>query len=532
MRNVVDEYLVKLGAVQDTASIRAFEAALAGMASKADNAFTRIAKKTLELEVTAVSAFAAIGAAVATATDKIAAADQEYRLFGLTMYMNTDAAKKLKITMDALGQPLGMLAWDKELSTRAQRLLSLQDTLQGHLDAEGYEANMVKVRELRFQLTELEVNFEYLMQAVVSGLVKIFGPYIDQAIEKLQLFNLWFAQHLPEIRDKINRYLVPILKDVWQVLKAAFEVAVSFAEVFDTIVGLLSGNAALTGAVTFDKFAASVATVAHWLAVATELLLKFTGTLTGAVLGGAAGSVAGAVIGGIAGIPGGPAGVLLGATGGALTGGLAGTVVGATAGGALDLVRALQVSGAPGLPEGPASAQATAQRALALAKQVSARTGIPADLLWSQWAHETGGFTNRGATSLNNLAGVRLPGSTDYRRFSSLDDFADYYTYLMRPGGRYGAASSARTPAQFASALKAGGYYGDTLQNYTAGISAWEHRFPHVAQQVSVGAVHVVITQPGASAEEVERRVVSGVSKAMGRQVTRNLNEFAGGYAG
>ena len=102
----------------------------------------------------------------------------------------------------------------------------------------------------------------------------------------------------------------------------------------------------------------------------------------------------------------------------------------------------------------------------------------------------------------------------------------------MRPGGRYGAASSARTPAQFASALKAGGYYGDTLQNYTAGISSWEHRFPHVAQQVSVGAIHVAITQPGASAEEVQRRVMAGVSTAMGRQVTRNLNEFAGGYAG
>lgn len=111
-------------------------------------------------------------------------------------------------------------------------------------------------------------------------------------------------------------------------------------------------------------------------------------------------------------------------------------------------------------------------RAKAEADRVSKVTGIPADILYAQWAHETGNFTNRGAKDLNNLAGVNVPGGKgqDYRSFKSLDDFGDYYAKLMRPNGLYPNAAKAKTPEEFAAALKAGGYYADTQSNYTAGI--------------------------------------------------------------
>lgn len=536
MQNIVDEYLIKLGAVQDTAALRKFEATLETMASKANNAFASMAKKTLEFEIAATSAFFAVGTAVAAMADKVAEADQEYRLFGLTMYMNADAAKKLKITMDALGQPLGMIAWDKELAGRAERLLDLQDKLQGGLNQAGFEPNMMKLRELRFQLTELHVNFEYLVQSVVNGLVKVFGPYIDKAIDKLQQFNDWIADHMPEITDMIDRHLVPILKDVWMIMQDAFEVGRDFLELFTNIVGVISGDQTLQGAFNFDKFATAVQRVVHWLAIALHLLMKITGLLTGATVGGGLG----AVIGGLVGIPGGPVGMAAGA----LTGGAWGSGIGGAAGGAWDLYRGL-FSGGGKSPSamlgtgggGESSTSDTAQRAAQLAQQVSAKTGIPADLIWSQWAHETGGFTSSVARNYNNLAGIRIPGSTEYQSFSSLDEFADRFAYIMRPGGAYGAARNATTPDEYAAALKNGrggrSYYEDAQSNYAAGLSRWDRQYGRAASGgVTVGQINVHITQPNASPDEVQRRVTNAVSDAMDARVQRNLNEFAGAYAG
>jgi hypothetical protein len=521
MSNIIDEYLVKLGAVEDAASLRQFESKLRELASKTNSATLEMTASIVKWQGAALSAFVSVTAAVANMANKVAEADQEYRLFGMTMYMNTDAAKKLKITMDALGQPLGMIAWDKELSGRAQRLLELQDTLQDHLDKEGYEENMMRVRELRFQLTELHVNFEYLEQAVVNGLVKAFGPQLDAAIEKLQQFNLWFAQHLPEIRDKVNRYLIPILKDAWVIIKDMVRLLSILANAFADVINTLAGDDTMDQSMDkWEKFALAIEHCANAVAFLLDKLIKIEKFLAphAGTLGGA---WAGAKIGGIVG----PEGALVGG------------ITGAVFGGVVDIMRARKKGAAGGgAPSISASdsidSGGMAQRAAALAQSISARTGIPADLIWAQWAHETGGFTNRGARELNNLAGVNVPGGTgeDYRSFSSLEDFGDYYVHLMRPGGRYSGVGSATTAEEFSARLKQGGYYSAPQSEYTAGIERWDRKYSGAANSLTVGSVNVHINQPNVSAEEIQQRVMTGVSQAFDAQVQRNLNEFAGGY--
>jgi hypothetical protein len=119
----------------------------------------------------------------------------------------------------------------------------------------------------------------------------------------------------------------------------------------------------------------------------------------------------------------------------------------------------------------------------AQAARVSKMTGIPADIIYADWQHETNNFTNRGAKDLNNLAGVNVPGGKgqDYRKFGSLDEFGDYYAYLMRPDGNFPGAHSAKTAADFAAALKHGkgglqyytgpeNAYANNMQQYLNGI--------------------------------------------------------------
>jgi len=449
-------------------------------------------------QAAATSAFAAVASAAVAMVDKVAIADQEYRLFGLTMYMNADAAKKLKITLDALGQPLGMVAWDKELSDRAERLDELQDKMQGALEREGFEENMKKARELRFQVSELEVDFMYLKDAIVSGLIKAFGPQIDVLIAKLQQFNTWFSEHLPEIRDKINKYLIPILKDAWRVLKDTVELLGILADTFSDVVNTLADGSVDEGMSRWEKFALAIEHCANAVAYLLDKLIaieKFLAPHAG-------------IIGGI-----------------------------------VDLMRASKSRGtsSSGAGVGVASddSQQRAQQAANLAQTVSAKTGIAPDLLWAQWAHETGGFTNRGARELNNLGGVRIPDSTEYRSFGSLDEFGDYYAHMMRPGGRYSGIEGATTPEDFSARLKGGGYYEAPQDQYTAGVERWDRTYQKRgyggggggSTPVTIGQVNVHIMQPNASPEEVQARVMAGVSAGARKEIQRNLNEFQGVYA-
>lgn len=116
-----------------------------------------------------------------------------------------------------------------------------------------------------------------------------------------------------------------------------------------------------------------------------------------------------------------------------------------------------------------------ADRAHAIAKQVAAQTGISEDVLFATFSHETGGFTNRGARTLNNFAGINVPGGKgeDYRAFGSDAEFASYYASLLKT--LYPGALGAQNAADFAHGLKNGvggrQYFSDTESNYAGGIA-------------------------------------------------------------
>lgn len=95
-------------------------------------------------------------------------------------------------------------------------------------------------------------------------------------------------------------------------------------------------------------------------------------------------------------------------------------------------------------------------RARAQAERISKKTGIPADLVYAQMQHESGNFTNRGATSLNNFTGINVPGGNgkDYRKFSSDDEFGDYLANLLK--NYYPGTLTAKNGTDYAHALENG----------------------------------------------------------------------------
>ena len=99
-------------------------------------------------------------------------------------------------------------------------------------------------------------------------------------------------------------------------------------------------------------------------------------------------------------------------------------------------------------------------------------------LIYAQLSHETGGFTSELATKHHNYGGVtqttpnglaQPDGSNYYMNFDSDESFMDYmagYLYKYKEDGLFDAYDA----RSYATALKHGGYFGDDVENYAAGM--------------------------------------------------------------
>ena len=296
MSGYLDEYLVRLGVSTDDAGLAKLTNALKGIGDTVaaeEATFASLITTVLKFQVEATTAVLAVAGAVGKMAEDVAVADQEYRLFGLTMFMNADAAKKLKITLDALGQPLGMIAWDAELHKRAERLLGLQDTMQRGMTANGDEADFMKIRDVRNELAALEVEWLYFKQSLTAGLAKAFAPEMDMLLQKLTDFNNWFVKNLPEITAKAVKFLEPILKAMKPLGKDLIALFKELGVAFTQLMAAWDMDRSLDGnTFSFEKFGKAVQQAATQL---TEFLddlvkietwmLRHKGFLAGAAAG-------------------------------------------------------------------------------------------------------------------------------------------------------------------------------------------------------------------------------------------------------
>jgi hypothetical protein len=516
MPNFLDEYLVKLGTSVDQAGFARFHQALREASSAVDANAINMAKSLFKAQNEIVAGFAAIGGAALGLVDKVAMADQEYRLFALHMYMSKDAARGLKIAMDALGQPLENLAWDPELRGRTSKLLQDQRAMAPQGD---FDEQMRKIRDVRFEFTRMEVEIQYLGLHVVQDFMKALGMGSDDLLRKLREFNDWVTHHLPQISQWVVNNFMPVWQDIKMILGDVVSITRDLATLFDNIIGLISGDSTLTGVANFDKFARSVGKVVHWLALAAHFLLQIEGTLMGVIGGGATGGTVGSIIGGIMGIPGGPAGI----AGGILAGGATGTAIGAAAGGAggaaFDLMRHLGVGpfGSGNSSNGDNSSYA----------QIA--SGSP--LIQAMMAQESGGrqsaVSSKGAIGLMQLipGTARSLGVDPNDPAQNLAGGVRYMDMLLKQYNSVPLALAAYNagPGRIDAVLAGKASLPAETQNYVRSIMGKMG----AKGDIQIGTVTIHITQPNASPRQIQEAVTNGVVNAREKQMQRNLAEFA-----
>lgn len=504
--DVIKSYLVSLGFKVNQPELAKFNDALRVASQQAERVTAGMAKTFVAAGAAVLTTLTAIATGTVGLMDHVAQSDLGFQVMARRMYLSTDAARSLKIATDALGYSLEDIVWGpKELQERFGILQSDQAKMMNGLGGD-FESRVRRIRDIRFEFTRLGVEAQYFSMALTGALSKsLFGDE-NGLLDRLRSLNNWLIANIPSLAKQISQYLTPVVKDVAVIFRDIFDISrIAISEMLKFI-GVLSGDDRLKrGAVNIDNVGAALVHVADAMAKVFNILDRIANfvsahpwaeKLMGASVGAAIGGAAGSLLGGI----------------GALPGAAIGAVIGGAVTGNTDGIRF--------------SSMSKADQARKVAQAISERTGIPAEILFGQFEHETGNFSNRGANSLNNLAGVKNPGGVGYRSFGSLQDFADYFVGLLA-SPRYHSALGAQSPESYAQALKRGGYYEDTFSNYAAGIRRGEAAYGTTIH----GDININIPDPAATPEKIRKAVTQGIRDVQGEQNPRNIVQQGGVFA-
>lgn len=224
--DVIKSYLVSLGFQIDQPGLDKWKRELAKIEQMAKD----MPLPWLRAAATIASALGSITLATAGLLDSLAQADLGYKKFALRMYMTEDAAKRMKIATDALGESLDDIAWIPELRGRYSELMAQQGKMQ---PGGEFAAQMRHLRDIRFEFTRLRVEMTYGAQWIGSYLYKYLNKEIGDFDRWLKRINDYLTENMPQWTEKVAKFLQGIIQlgesgtraigDLWDVLKRLWE---------------------------------------------------------------------------------------------------------------------------------------------------------------------------------------------------------------------------------------------------------------------------------------------------------------------
>ena len=117
------------------------------------------------------------------------------------------------------------------------------------------------------------------------------------------------------------------------------------------------------------------------------------------------------------------------------------------------------------------------------AQWVQQQTGIPAEYVYRQWAHESGNFTSRLARENNNFGGLtqstpngeenkQPDGGNYYRMYNNMHEYAE--SYVKDFINRYDGKENVKTMEDFVNFLHSNGYFTADPRDYLASMQGVE----------------------------------------------------------
>ena len=272
MSNILEEYLVRIGAEVD-------KDAFTGAASAINNLAGVIGK------LGAILKYGGIVVGIAKVTESIvdnvkavAAADMEYQKLAQSMWVTKDTAKTLSVVMKTMGASQEDIAWVPELREQFFRLRQEMAELSTPGDADN---QLRWIREIGYDIQSLQLKLKMLKEWIVYYLIKDLQPYIKEFQDFIKWLNAKFGKSLPELARKIASILSSITRVAISVVKALkwlFEGIYNFIDALPSKTkALVAVFAAVNAALMAGPFGLMVATIG----MALIMLEDFFGYLEG-----------------------------------------------------------------------------------------------------------------------------------------------------------------------------------------------------------------------------------------------------------
>jgi hypothetical protein len=128
---------------------------------------------------------------------------------------------------------------------------------------------MIQLRDAQFEFTKLRVEILYFRDLLIKDIFQALGG--ETLTEKLRSWNEYIVTNIPHWAEIAKTYLIPVLKDAWRIFLDFKILGTDIAQLFTNVVGIISGDSTLKGAVDFEKFAKALSKVAYWFTVIVEL---------------------------------------------------------------------------------------------------------------------------------------------------------------------------------------------------------------------------------------------------------------------
>ena len=212
--NVIEEYLVSLGAIVNNAQFSEFNNTL----NKAKSAVTKLSDSAMDTTtslgkmVTGLSAVAsaitAVGFATAKTIKSVADADMKYQVLAKDIWTTKENAKSLQLALDTMGAKLEDIAWIPELREQFLRLRSEMQELQTPADAN----NQLKyIRSIGYEWQSFMLKIKMLKEWVAYYLIKYLAGPIERVRQGLKDINENLKMNMPSWGNKIAKALTIVV---------------------------------------------------------------------------------------------------------------------------------------------------------------------------------------------------------------------------------------------------------------------------------------------------------------------------------
>lgn len=211
MSNILEEYLVRIGAEVD-------KDAFAGAAKAINNLSSMLGKLGSILKYGAIFAgLAKVTEAVIDNIKAVASADLEYQKLAQSMWVTKDTAKTLSVVLKTMGASQEDVAWVPELREQFFRLRQEMAELSTPADADG---QLAWIREIGYDVQSLQLKLKMFKEWVVYYLIKELQPYIKEFQEFIRWLNDKFGKNLPALARKVASVLASVVRVAMSLVKA------------------------------------------------------------------------------------------------------------------------------------------------------------------------------------------------------------------------------------------------------------------------------------------------------------------------